>query len=104
MIVYVWSRRNRDANMNFLGFMQFRAPYLAWVLLGFTLLMGNMGAMLTDAVGLAIGHLYFYLKDVFPHPPGRTRPDILKTPRFLCVSVLFRLVHSLFAVPFICAF
>ena len=84
MIVYVWSRRNRDANMNFLGFMHFRAPFLAWVLLGFTLMMGNFGAVMTDAVGMGVGHLYFYLKDIFPNPPGRTRPDVLKTPRFLC--------------------
>jgi Derlin-2/3 len=80
MIVYVWARRNRHARMNFLGFFNFTAPYLPWVLLGFSALLGGNG--LVDIVGIAIGHLYYFLEDVYPHMiPSRTR--LLKTPRLL---------------------
>ena len=36
MMVYVWGRRNQYVRMSFLGLFQFRAPYLPWVLLAFS--------------------------------------------------------------------
>ena len=39
MMVYVWARRNEDVRMSFLGLFNFRAPYLPWVLLGFSVLL-----------------------------------------------------------------
>ena len=41
MLVYVWSRRNPWIRMNFFGLITFQAPYLPWVLLLFSLLLGN---------------------------------------------------------------
>ncbi|XP_075253680.1 derlin-2-like isoform X1 [Convolutriloba macropyga] len=41
MLVYIWSRRNPYVRMSFFGILNFQAPYLPWVLLGFSLLMGN---------------------------------------------------------------
>lgn len=41
MLVYVWSRRNPHIRMNFFGVISFNAPYLPWVLLFFSLLLGN---------------------------------------------------------------
>ena len=41
MLVYVWARRNPFVRMNFFGLVTFQAPYLPWVLLGFSLLIGN---------------------------------------------------------------
>ena len=63
MLVYVWARRNPYirceivttsdlisalhfseivfVRMNFFGLLTFNAPYLPWVLLGFSLLLGN---------------------------------------------------------------
>lgn len=41
MLVYVWSRRNPYVRMNFFGVLSFNAPYLPWVLLLFSLLLGN---------------------------------------------------------------
>lgn len=35
MMVYIWSRRNPDLRMSFLGLFDFDAPFLAWVILGF---------------------------------------------------------------------
>ncbi|GBP23238.1 Derlin-2 [Eumeta japonica] len=55
------------------------APYLPWVLLGFSVLLGN--AISVDLVGMAIGHIYFFLEDVLPQQRGGYK--ILKTPMFL---------------------
>lgn len=79
MIVYVWSRRNVFVRMNFFGLMNFQAPYLPWVLLGFSVLLGN--SISVDLVGMAIGHMYFFLEDILPQQRGGHR--ILKTPKFL---------------------
>ena len=45
MMVYVWGRRNELVRMSFLGLFQFHAPYLPWVLLGFSVLLGNSPAV-----------------------------------------------------------
>lgn len=49
MLVYVWSRRNPYIRMNFFGLLNFQAPYLPWVLLGFSLLLGN--SVIVDLMG-----------------------------------------------------
>ena len=45
MMVYVWGRRNRAVTMSFLGLFTFHAPYLPWVLLGFSMLLGSSPAV-----------------------------------------------------------
>uniref|UniRef100_A0A8C2YNZ9 Derlin n=1 Tax=Chinchilla lanigera TaxID=34839 RepID=A0A8C2YNZ9_CHILA len=79
MLVYVWSRRNPYVRMNFFGLLNFQAPFLPWVLMGFSLLLGN--SIIVDLLGIAVGHIYFFLEDVFPTQPGGVR--ILKTPSIL---------------------
>nr|CAG4650443.1 EOG090X0CFQ [Sida crystallina] len=79
MLVYVWARRNPYVQMNFFGLLPFRAPYLPWVLVAFSVLLGN--TVMVDILGIAIGHLYFFLEDVFPNQPGGKR--LLATPRIL---------------------
>ncbi|XP_041749843.1 derlin-2 isoform X1 [Coregonus clupeaformis] len=79
MLVYVWSRRNPNVRMNFFGLLNFQAPFLPWVLMGFSLLLGN--SIIVDLLGIAVGHVYFFLEDVFPNQPGGGR--WLKTPFFL---------------------
>lgn len=59
----------------------FQAPYLPWVLLIFSVLLGN--TVIVDFLGMGVGHLYFYLEDVFPNLQGGFR--ILRTPNFLYV-------------------
>merc|ERR1711994_478519 len=81
MLVYVWARRNPFVRMNFFGLLTFNAPYLPYVLLGFSLLLGN--AVSVDLLGMAVGHTYFYLEDIFPNQPGGFK--ILKTPQILKV-------------------
>lgn len=83
MLVYVWSRRNPYVRMNFFGLLNFQAPYLPWVLLAFSLLLGN--AILVDLMGIAVGHIYYFLEDVFPNQSGGFR--ILETPKFMWVAI-----------------
>jgi Derlin-2/3 len=79
MLVYVWSRRNPYVRMNFFGLLNFQAPYLPWVLLAFSLLLGN--SVLVDLMGIAVGHVYYFLEDVFPRQQGGFR--VLQTPSFI---------------------
>ena len=84
MILYVWSRRNPETPMNFFGF-RFKGFYIPWVMLAFSVLIGNSPVM--DLLGIAAGHLYFFLQDVLPETSGAlggTR--LLITPRFMCVA------------------
>ncbi len=37
-----------------------QAPYLPWVLLGFSLLLGN--SVSVDLLGMAVGHVYYFLE------------------------------------------
>lgn len=77
MLVYVWARRNPHVRMDFFGLLTFNAPYLPWVLLAFSLLLGNSIAV--DLLGMAVGHFYYFLEDVFPHQRGGMR--LLTTPQ-----------------------
>merc|ERR1712004_785020 len=79
MLVYVWARRNPFVRMNFFGLLTFQAPYLPYVLLGFSLLLGN--SVSVDLLGMAVGHCYYFLEDIFPNQPGGFK--ILKTPQIL---------------------
>ncbi|XP_056631742.1 derlin-2 [Diorhabda sublineata] len=79
MLVYVWSRRNPYVGLNFFGLLNFQAPYLPWILLAFSVLLGN--AVYVDLMGIAVGHIYYFLEDVFPQQRGGVK--ILKTPNFM---------------------
>lgn len=91
MLVYIWSRRNPLVRLNIFGVLDVNAPYLPWVFLAFAFLLGNN--MLTDLIGkfqlrlsksnlgIAVGHLYFFLEDVFPNQSNGFR--IIRTPNFM---------------------
>jgi len=79
MVVYVWSRRNPNMRMSFLQLFNFNAPYLPWVILGIELLLGQSWSLF-DLMGIAVGHVYYFLDDVYPRTTGRRW---LKTPQFL---------------------
>lgn len=64
MMAYVWGRRNEDVRMSFFGFLQFNAPYLPWVMLTFSALIGSPITM--DLIGIAVGHAYYFLEFVYP--------------------------------------
>ncbi|KAI9885496.1 MAG: hypothetical protein M1823_002725 [Watsoniomyces obsoletus] len=54
-LVYIWSRRDPDTRLSFLGLLVFTAPYLPWVLMGFSLLLH--GTIPKDEImGVVVGH------------------------------------------------
>lgn len=79
MLVYVWCRRNPYIRYNFFGLFTFEAPYLPWILVLISVLFG--GSVLADLVGIAVGHVYYFLEDIFPLKPGGFK--IIKTPHFM---------------------
>ena len=81
VIMYVWSRREPDAQLNIFGF-RFKAIYLPWVYLMIKLVMGQ--DLILPFIGIVVGHLYYFLVDVVPQSYGRS---VLKTPEF-CVSMV----------------
>lgn len=84
--VYLWSRRNPWARMALFGLFELSAPFLPWALLGVSVMLGSNG--IVDLVGIAVGHLYFFLEDMYPQMiPSKRR--LLKTPAIM----------SVFAVP-----
>ena len=78
MMVYIWGRRNPYLMMSFLGLFTFTAPYLPWVLLGFSLIISKSFPV-GDFIGIIVGHLYYFLNDVLPRTHA-LRP--LDTPIF----------------------
>lgn len=82
MLVYVWSRRNPFVRMNFLGFLNFNAPYLPWVLMAFNVFIYNHWPW-SDIQGLVIGHIFYFLEDVYPRMPSSGGRKLLEAPRFL---------------------
>lgn len=77
MTVYVWGRRNPHTVVNILGVFPFSAPYLSYVLLGLSVLLGGF-SIEDDIMGIIAGHIYFFFEDVYPKMrPGRR---LFKTP------------------------
>jgi hypothetical protein len=81
-LVYIWSRRNPSIPLNFLGLFVFTAPYLPWVLLGFTLLL-NSHFPTGDLMGIAVGHIYYFFEDVWPKELASGGRRYLQTPSIL---------------------
>jgi Derlin-2/3 len=72
-LVYIWSRRNPDTRLSFLGILVFTAPYLPWVLMGFSLFMH--GTIPKDEIlGVIVGHVYYFFADVWPGLHDGQRP------------------------------
>lgn len=51
--MYVWGRRHQYVNLSFLGIFNFTAPYLPWVLLAFSVVLGSSPAV--DLLGMVAG-------------------------------------------------
>mmetsp|Transcript_13481 Transcript_13481/g.29768 ORF Transcript_13481/g.29768 Transcript_13481/m.29768 type:complete len:156 (+) Transcript_13481:105-572(+) len=86
MMVYLWARdpENYHVRMSFFGVVQFNAPFLPWVLLLFSLLIGNPVEM--DLMGIVVGHTYYFLDCVYPQVAavrGWSLKKILVTPPIL---------------------
>ncbi len=78
-VVYVWARRNPNMRMNLLGFLNFNAPWLPWVIIGLESLV-SQHVNWFDIVGVGVGHVYYFLHDVYPALSDR---HLLATPKLL---------------------
>lgn len=67
--------------MNFLGVFNFTAPWMPWVLLGFSMAMSGQ-VPTADLLGIVVGHLYYFFADIYPHTAGGN--IIFRSPRWLC--------------------
>jgi Derlin-2/3 len=83
MMVYVWSRNNPHVRTSFLGLFTFNAPYLPIILLIFSFCLNN-SLPVVGLLGIIVGHVYYFLEDIYPKITGR-RP--LSTPRFLRILI-----------------
>ena len=54
-LVYIWSRKNPDVMLSLLGLLVFKAPWLPWVLMGFSVVMHGTIPK-DDICGVIIGH------------------------------------------------
>ena len=60
-LVYIWSRRNPETRLSFLGLLVFTAPYLPWVLMTFSLVLH--GSVPKDEIcGVIVGHGMLFVK------------------------------------------
>jgi Derlin-2/3 len=72
-LVYIWSRRNPDARLSFLGLLVFTAPWLPLVLMGFSLVLH--GTIPKDEImGVLIGHVWYFFNDVYPPLHNGSQP------------------------------
>jgi len=78
MIIYLWSRKNPNMIMSFMFGIQFQSFYFPWVLVAFDILLG--GFPLVEIVGIIVGHVYFFLDEIYPATSG---VRLLKTPSFM---------------------
>lgn len=54
-LVYIWSRRNPETRLSFLGILVFTAPYLPWVLMAFSLVL-HSNVPKDEIMGVVVGH------------------------------------------------
>jgi len=72
-LVYIWSRRNPDTRLSFLGLLTFKAPWLPWVLIGFNVaLHGNWPK--DELCGIVVGHIWYFFNDIYPATHNGYRP------------------------------
>lgn len=77
-VLYLWSKRNSETQVNFWGF-NFKGAYLPFVLMFFSALMGASPVM--DAAGVAAAHVFYFLVEVLPRKYNQ--PPMIQTPEWL---------------------
>jgi len=75
-VLYVWGRKNPNVDANIWG-VPVKGMYLPFAYLALNVLLGN--PYWDILVGIGLGHVYYFLVDVFPLVYGK---DLLHTPQF----------------------
>ncbi|KAI8610860.1 Der1-like family-domain-containing protein [Chytriomyces sp. MP71] len=88
-LIYLWSRKNPHMRLQFFGLFVISAAYLPWVFLGFSLILHGVWPT-SDFVGLIVGHVYYFLDDVWPRGGGGSagngfaeRPRVVRAPQLI---------------------
>ena len=81
MVMYVWSRSDPFAEVVFYGFSfkQWHTPFLFLVL---GMILG--GGMVSDLLGIVLGHTYFFITDIVPRNYNK---NLIWTPEFMVNAV-----------------
>ena len=64
--IYFWSRRHPSTPISLFGLLTITAPYLPFALVAFSwVLTGTWRAAASDLVGCAVGHVGWFIRDVW---------------------------------------
>eukprot|EP00043_Microstomoeca_roanoka_P018521 m.199540 g.199540 ORF g.199540 m.199540 type:complete len:243 (-) comp16846_c1_seq4:130-858(-) len=77
-IMHVWCNVNPEVVVSFWFGTRFKAMYLPWVLMVFSILTGGSGMM--ELLGIVTGHVFYFIKYKWPELGG---PSLLETPQFI---------------------
>jgi Derlin-2/3 len=86
-VIYVWSKTNYDQDASIYGF-QLKAGFFPFALIGIHLITGS--DIKQDILGLAAGHVYYFLTSVYPEMSGGR--DLIHTPVWL-ISACHRAIN-----------
>jgi Derlin-2/3 len=90
LFVHVAARKDPYRPINFWGF-SFLSWHFPFCLMFLHVLMGGMDSVILDVVGVLVGHLYFFLTDIYPKVRGI---NLLETPPIV-VSLVEKQIPSL---------
>eukprot|EP00754_Rhynchopus_humris_P050354 Rhum_TRINITY_DN8918_c0_g1::Rhum_TRINITY_DN8918_c0_g1_i1::g.30636::m.30636/K13989/DERL2_3; Derlin-2/3 len=83
MILYVWARRNPDEHLSLYGLFTVSVPYMP-LLMAMLQYFGFGGSVYSDLIGVAAGHVFWYVEDILPKLVGRERgASLIPTPGFI---------------------
>lgn len=88
-LCWIFCKRNPADRIVFWGF-EFSAAYFPWVLLVFNFMVSH--SIYPELVGIAVGHLYVFLADIFPATHGRR---LIDPP-----AAWYRLLHTVGVVNY----
>ena len=86
ILTYIWSRKSRHMRVSFLGVVTITAPYYPFIELLFTLVQSNL-EFKDIAVGLLLGHLYYFLEELWPREMPSHGYHWIGTPQRWCVKL-----------------
>jgi len=84
ILTYIWSRKSRHMHVTFLGVLTITAPYYPFIELLFTLVQSNV-EFKDIMVGLLLGHLYYFLEELWPREMPSFGYHWIGTPQRWCV-------------------
>ena len=78
-LIYIYCKKNPEQRFTFLFTFVVKGAIFPWCYLALLLLTGARWIDLV--IGLVVGHMYIYLKEILPKSPQRI--DLLVTPLFM---------------------